>query len=84
MELDLQSLFWLLCTGWDPAIPSPLPAFGLIYEGAYLVSYDRRHLFVTPCLHVRTVYTDREFLKSLWKRGTEEEYRVIVPARQAT
>ncbi len=37
MELDLQSLFGLLCTaaliGWDPANP-PLPAFGLIYEGA--------------------------------------------------
>ena len=38
MELDLQSLFGLLCTavliGWDPAT-SPLPAaFGLIYEGA--------------------------------------------------
>jgi hypothetical protein len=31
MELDLQSLFGLLCTavliGWDPA-------FGLLYEGA--------------------------------------------------
>jgi hypothetical protein len=37
-ELELQSLFGLLCTavliGWDPATP-PLPlAFGLIYEGA--------------------------------------------------
>ncbi len=38
MELDLQSLFGLLCTailiGWDPAVPPLLPAFGLIYEGA--------------------------------------------------
>jgi hypothetical protein len=37
MELDLQSLFGLLCTpvliGWDPVTPYP-PAFGLIYEGA--------------------------------------------------
>jgi hypothetical protein len=36
MELDLQSLFELLCTAllicWDLATPS-LPAFGLIYEG---------------------------------------------------
>jgi hypothetical protein len=35
MELDLQSLFGLLCTGvligWNPATA---PAFGLIYEGA--------------------------------------------------
>jgi hypothetical protein len=38
MELDLQSLFGLLCTavliGRDPATPPPLPAFGLIYEDA--------------------------------------------------
>ena len=37
MELDLQSLFGLLCTavliGWDPSTP-PLPThLGLIYEG---------------------------------------------------
>jgi hypothetical protein len=36
MELDLQSLFGLLCKavliGCDPAIPPP--AFGLINEGA--------------------------------------------------
>jgi hypothetical protein len=38
MELDLQSLFGLLCTavliGLDPCNYSPPPAFGLIYEGA--------------------------------------------------
>ncbi len=38
MELDLQSLFGLLCTavliGRDPRISPPPPAFGLIYEGA--------------------------------------------------
>jgi hypothetical protein len=28
--------------------------------------------------------TELEFLNSLWGLGTEEEYRVIVPARQAT
>jgi hypothetical protein len=36
MELDLQSLFGLLCTavlGETPQLP-PSPAFGLIYEGA--------------------------------------------------
>jgi hypothetical protein len=49
MELDLQSLFGLLCTavliGLDPATaPSPPPSFGRYL----LVSQDRRHLFVTP------------------------------------
>ncbi len=35
MELDLQSLFGLLCcTHWLRPRNSPLPAFGLIYEGA--------------------------------------------------
>jgi hypothetical protein len=38
MELDLQSLFGLLCTaliiGCDPATPPSSPAYGLIYEGA--------------------------------------------------
>jgi hypothetical protein len=38
MELDLQSLFGLLCTavliGWGPATSPNSPAFGLIYEGA--------------------------------------------------
>ncbi len=37
MDLDIQSLFWRLCTavliGWEKATP-PSPAFGLIYEGA--------------------------------------------------
>jgi hypothetical protein len=36
MELDLQSLFGLLCTSLadTPQLP-PTPAFGLTYEGAY-------------------------------------------------
>jgi hypothetical protein len=38
MELDLQSLFGLLCAavliGCDPAPPPPPPALGLIYNGA--------------------------------------------------
>jgi hypothetical protein len=50
MELDLQSLFGLLCTavliGWNPASPPP-PHLGS-YTRALLVSQDRRHLFVTP------------------------------------
>ncbi len=52
MELDLQSLFRLLCTalliGWDPATPPPLPPHLGSYTRALLVSQDRRHLFVTP------------------------------------
>jgi hypothetical protein len=35
MELDLQSLFGLLCTALFPLAETPeLPAFGLIFEGA--------------------------------------------------
>ncbi len=49
IELDIQSLFWLLCTavliGRDPANPPPPPIFGLIYEGA-IGQQDRRHLSV--------------------------------------
>ncbi len=53
MELDLQSLFGLLCIAvlifWRTRnSPPPPPPFGLTYEGALLVSQDRRHLFVTP------------------------------------
>ncbi len=51
MELDLQSLFGLLCTAvlidWDPATP-PFPSHLGSYTRAPLVSKDRRHLFVTP------------------------------------
>jgi len=51
--VDLQNLFGLLCTaaliGWDPATPSLPPHLGL-YTRALLVSQDRRHLFITPCL----------------------------------
>ncbi len=52
MELDLQSLFGLLCsnTYWlRPRISPPPPAPHLgSYTRALLVSRDRRHLFVTP------------------------------------
>jgi hypothetical protein len=52
MELDLQSLFGLMCTavliGWDPTFHnSPPPHLGSCTM-ALLVSQDRRHLFVTP------------------------------------
>jgi hypothetical protein len=55
MELDLQSFFGLhvhsLYTHCgDPATPSP-PHLGL-YTRALLVSQDRRHLFVTPCIDI--------------------------------
>jgi hypothetical protein len=53
MEIDLQSLFGLLCTavliGWDPATLPPPPHLGS-FTRALLVRQDRRHLFVTPCL----------------------------------
>jgi hypothetical protein len=65
MELDLQSLFGLhehRCTHWlrpwaktlqtPPPLYPPLPAFGLIFEGL-LAIYDRRHLFVTPCVDAK-------------------------------
>jgi hypothetical protein len=50
--LDLQGLFGLHVTqlySLTPQPPTPIPpVFGLIFEGAiYLVSQDRRHLFVT-------------------------------------
>jgi hypothetical protein len=58
MKLDLQSLFGLhvlSCTVWlrprNPPPPPPLPAFGLIYEGAisqWSAKMHGRHLFVTP------------------------------------
>ncbi len=48
MELDLQSLFGLLCTavliGWDLVTPTLYPRLGS-YTRALLVSQDRRHLF---------------------------------------
>ncbi len=52
MELDLQSLFGLLCTAGlislNPATPPP-PRIWAHRRGRLLVSQDRRHLFVTPC-----------------------------------
>jgi hypothetical protein len=54
VELELKSLFGLhvhSCTHWprprNP--PPPHPHLGS-YTRALLVSQDRRHLFVTPCL----------------------------------
>ncbi len=55
MELDLQSIFGLLCTavliGRDPATLPLLPHLGS-YIRALLVSQDRRHLFVTPLIEI--------------------------------
>ncbi len=50
------------CTHWLRHL-NPLPAFGLIYERALLVSQDRRHLFVTPCqqIYQREVQPDQKF-----------------------
>jgi hypothetical protein len=54
MELDLQSLFGLLCTAvlirWDFTGTAPPPPHlgSYMYTRALLVSQARRHLFVTP------------------------------------
>jgi hypothetical protein len=48
MELDLQSLFSLLCTGKTPQLPTP-PHIWAHIRGRFWVSEDRIHLFVTPC-----------------------------------
>jgi hypothetical protein len=61
MELDLQSLFGLLCTavliGWDPATPPPFPPHLGSYQRALLVSQDRRHLLVTPSWILASLYS---------------------------
>jgi hypothetical protein len=49
MELDLQSLFGLHVYSLAETPPPPR-IWAHVYEGALLVSQDRRHLFVTPCL----------------------------------
>jgi hypothetical protein len=52
MELDLQSLFELLCTGvligWDPATPTPSPRIWARIRGRLLDRQDGWHPFVTP------------------------------------
>ncbi len=71
MELDLQSLFGLRvhsCTHWlRPSTPPP--ALGL-YTRALLVSQDRRHIFVTPCLHVLQelydFFSEEESIQFIW------------------
>jgi hypothetical protein len=60
MQLDLQSLFELLCTSCTHWLrprnsPPPLPHLGS-YTRALLVSQFGRHLFVTPCLIVFIFY----------------------------
>jgi hypothetical protein len=47
-EVYLGSMCTAVLIGRDLATSPPPPALGLIYEGAILVSQDRRHLFVTP------------------------------------
>ncbi len=71
MEIDLQSLFGLLCTpvliGWDPATPPPppIPPHLGSYTRAQLVGQDRRHLFVTACfqVYVWSVHVTNFFLQ---------------------
>jgi hypothetical protein len=57
MELDLEVYLGSMCTdvliGCDPTtLPPPSRIILGSYTRALLVSYDRRHLFVTPCLHM--------------------------------
>ncbi len=58
IELDFQSLFGLLCIqlyslAEIPQLP-PFPMHLGSYMMAILVSQERRHLFVTPCLQTTT------------------------------
>jgi hypothetical protein len=48
IELDLQSLFGLLCTYWLRSRNSLPPVQLDLSTRAQLVSQDGRHLFVTP------------------------------------
>ncbi len=61
MELDLKSLFGLLCTlctHWLRPRNSPPPPYLGSYTRALLVSQDRQHLFVTPWgLHRKKRFT---------------------------
>jgi hypothetical protein len=71
VELDLRSLFGLVCTysvtHWLRPRNSHHPlAFKLIYARALLASQDRRHLFVNPCFH-RSFYLMKR--QSEWKRS---------------
>ncbi len=50
----------LLLIGWDPATPLPLHLGS--YTGALLVSQDRRHLFVSPCVPPSPVTNPRRSL----------------------
>ncbi len=60
VELDLQSLFGLLCTavpiGWYPATPPVPPHLGS-YTRALFVHQDLRHLFVTPWYQYLTLFS---------------------------
>jgi hypothetical protein len=53
MELDLQSLFGLLCTAVLIGNCPPPPAFGVLYEGAIGQPRYRRHLFVSPWIQTK-------------------------------
>jgi hypothetical protein len=72
------SLFWLhvhSCTHWLRPRNPPPPHLGS-YTRALLVSQDRRHLFVTPCM-LRTVFElSGELIQySNWLL----EHRIVLP-----
>jgi hypothetical protein len=73
MELYLQSLYGLLYTavlliGSDPETPPPLTLHLGSYTRALLVSQDRRHLFVTPCIHITG-----NFLLSIYRESNVKQ-----------
>ncbi len=59
------------CTHWlRPLNSPPSPAFGLIRGRALLVSQDRRHLFVTPCVP----YMYGGIWLSVWQRSNQKHF----------
>ncbi len=77
LTVDLQRLFWLHVT-WCAQLYSlaetsqlpPSPRIWTRITRALLVIQDRRHLFVTPCCHLSTLYYIK--LSQYWIQKEDE------------